>query len=109
MNLRSRKKLPPEVTKIIDEEAAKYHTHSLAASQNDHSWGIAKLKGAGTKIRAIDPAAKRAWAQKLANWPNERAQAVSKKKKIDMGKIMRAYIAGTKAGGHKYPVDYVIK
>jgi hypothetical protein len=25
-----------------------------------------------------------------------------------MGKIMRAYIAGTKAAGHTYPVDYVI-
>ncbi len=109
MNLKARKKLPPEVNKIIDEEAAKYHTHSLTASQNDHSWGIAKLKGAGTKIRNIDPAAKKAWAQKLANWPNEKAQAVKKRKKIDMGKIMRAYIAATKAGGHTYPIDYVIK
>jgi len=109
MNLRTRKKLPPEVNKIIDEEAAKYHTHSLAASQNDHAWGIAKLKAAGTKIRTIDPAAKRAWAQKLGSWPNARAQAVSKKKNINMGEIMRAYIAATKAGGHKYPFDYVIK
>jgi hypothetical protein len=66
------------------------------------------LKKAGTKIRTIDPAAKKAWAQKLAAWPNSRAQAVSKKKNIDMGKIMRAYIAGTKAAGHTYPVDYVI-
>lgn len=109
MNLRTRKKLPPEVVKIIDEEAVKYHAHSLAASQKDHAWGLEKLAAAGTKVRKIDPAAKVAWAQKLAAWPNERAQAVSKKKKIDMGTIMRAYIAATKAGGHKYPVDYVIK
>jgi len=109
MNLRSRKKLPPEVVKIIDEEGLKYQAHSLAASQNDHQWGLDKLAGAGIKVRNIDPAAKVAWAQKLAAWPNERAQAITKKKKIDMGKIMRAYIAATKAGGHKYPVDYVIK
>jgi C4-dicarboxylate-binding protein DctP len=108
MNTKSRKKLPPEVVKIIDEEAAKYHSHSLAASQNDHSWGIKMLKKAGTKIRTIDPAAKKAWAQKLAAWPNERAKAVSKKKNINMGEIMRAYIAGTKAAGHVYPVDYKI-
>jgi hypothetical protein len=80
----------------------------LTASQNDHSWGIEKLKAAGTKIQVIDPAAKKAWAQKLAPWVNSRAQAVSKKKNINMGEIMRAYIAGTKAGGHVYPVDYVI-
>ncbi len=108
MNLRARKKLPAEVVKIIDEEAKKYHTQSLTASQNDHSWGIEKLKAAGTKIQVIDPAAKKAWAQKLAPWVNSRAQAVSKKKNINMGEIMRAYIAGTKAGGHVYPVDYVI-
>ena len=109
MNLKSRKKLPGEVLKIIDEEAKKYHTQSLTASQNDHSWGIAKLREAGTKIQVIAPAAKKAWAQKLSAWPNSRAEAVSKKKKIDMGKIMRAYIAETKAGGHTYPINYVIK
>jgi TRAP-type C4-dicarboxylate transport system substrate-binding protein len=108
MNLKARKKLPAEVVKIIDEEAKKYHTQSLTASQNDHAWGLKKLKEAGTKIRTIDPAAKKAWAQKLKPWVNSRAQAVTKKKKIDMGKIMRAYIAGTKAAGHTYPVDYVI-
>jgi len=109
MNLRSRKKLPPEVVKIIDEEALKYQAHSSAASQNDHQWGLDKLAGAGVKVRKIDPAAKLAWAQKLAAWPNERAQAVKAKKKIDMPGIMRAFMAATKAAGHKFPVDYVIK
>ncbi|MDP7601030.1 MAG: hypothetical protein QF605_06565 [Rhodospirillales bacterium] len=109
MNMRARKKLPAEVLKIIDEEALKYQAHSSAASQNDHQWGLDKLAGAGVKVRNIDPAAKLAWAQKLAAWPNERAQAVKSKKKIDMPGIMRAFMAATKAAGHKFPVDYVIK
>jgi TRAP-type C4-dicarboxylate transport system substrate-binding protein len=109
MNLRSRKKLPPEVVKIIDEEAMKYQTHSSQTSQNDHQWGLDKLAGAGITVRKIDPAAKIAWAKSLAEWPNSRAQAVSKKKNIDMGKIMRAFMDATRAGGHKFPVDYVIK
>jgi len=109
MNMRSRKKLPPEVVKIIDEEAIKYGTHSAAASQNDHQWGLDKLKGAGIKIRNIDPQAKIDWAKKLAAWPNERAQAVKAKKKIDMGAFMRDYIKMVEAGGHKFPINYVIK
>jgi len=109
MNLRTRKKLPADVLKIIDEEALKYQAHSSTTSQNDHGWGIDKLMGAGVWIRKIDPRAKVAWAKKLATWPSERAQAVKAKKKIDMPKIMRAFIAATKADGHKYPIDYVIK
>ncbi len=109
MNQRTRKKLPPEVVKIIDEEAVKYQNHTSASAQKDHQWGLEKLKGAGVKIRNIDPAAKVAWAEKLAAWPNERAQTVKKKKKIDMPTIMRAFIQATKDGGHKFPIDYEIK
>ena len=67
-----------------------------------------KLEEAGVKIKTIKPDAKIAWAVALKDWPNERAQTVKAKKKIDMPKIMRAYIAYTKEAGHTYPVDYVI-
>jgi len=109
MNLRTRKKLPPEVVKIIDEEAIKYGTKSAAMSQGDHQWGLDKLAGAGVKVRKMDPQAKIDWAKKLADWPNERAQTVKKKKKVNMGQYMRDYIKMVEAGGHKFPVNYVIK
>jgi len=108
MNLRARKKLPKDVLKIIDEEARAYETHSLATAHGDHDWGIAKLKAAGVKIRTIDPAAKVAWAQKLAAWPSQRAQDVKKKKGINMPAIMRAFIKYNEEAGHKYPVNYKI-
>jgi TRAP-type C4-dicarboxylate transport system substrate-binding protein len=109
MGLKVRKKLPKEVVKIIDEVARVYETKSLIAAQNDHDWGIDKLKGAGIKIRTIAPAAKVAWANRLKNWPGERAAAVSKKKGINMGRIMKAYIKYQKELGHKFPVDYPVK
>ena len=84
MNNKTRKKLPPEVVKIIDEEGVKYGETVAQWSQKDHQWGLDQLAKAGTKVRNIDPAAKVAWAQKLAAWPNEKAQAVKSKKKIDM-------------------------
>jgi C4-dicarboxylate-binding protein DctP len=108
MNMRARKKLPKAVLKIIDEEGLAYSLNSMATSQRDHSWGLEKLKGAGVKIRKIDPAAKLAWAQKLAAWPNQRAQDVKRKKGINMPKIMRAFIKYNEEAGHKYPVNYKI-
>ena len=109
MNLNTRKKLPKEVVKIIDEVAIEWEAATSAAAQKDHDWGLSKLKEAGLTIRNIDPDAKKAWAVALKDWPNERAQAVGKKKGIDMGKIMRAFIKYNEEAGHKFPVDYVIK
>ncbi|MBL6959228.1 MAG: hypothetical protein ISR52_09620 [Rhodospirillales bacterium] len=109
MNLRARKKLPKDVLKIIDEEARNFETHSIATSASEHDWGLDKLKGAGVKIKRIDATAKAAWAYELKDWPNERAQAIKKRKKIDMPKIMRAFIKYTEEAGHKFPVKYEIK
>lgn len=109
MNLNTRKKLPPEVVKIIDEVARDWETHSMATSMKEHDWGIEQLRKAGIKIRTISPEAKKAWAMALKDWPNERAHAVKKKKGIDMPKIMRTYIKYIKETGHIFPVEYVIK
>ena len=109
MNLDTRKKLPKDVLKIIDEEARKWEIHSIATSQDDHDWGLDQLKKAGVKIKTITPAAKKAWAQELADWPSERAQAIKNKKKINMPAIMRAFIKYSEEAGHTFPIDYVIK
>jgi TRAP-type C4-dicarboxylate transport system substrate-binding protein len=108
MNLRARKKLPSDVLKIIDEEAVKMAKWTADVTQKDHDWGLKKLAEAGVIVRNIDPAAKVAWAEKLAAWPNQRAQAVKKKKGINMPEIMRAFIKLNEQAGHKYPVDYKI-
>jgi TRAP-type C4-dicarboxylate transport system substrate-binding protein len=109
INNRTRKRLPPEVLKIIDEEGIVYGKTASKASFDDHEWGIKKLKEAGIKIVKIAPAAKKAWAQKLANWPQQRANAVKAKKKVNMAAMMNDFIAMTKAKGHSFPIDYKIK
>lgn len=109
MNLDTRKKLPPEVTKILDEEAVNWANDSTQQSIDDHQWGLEQLEKAGVKIKKIDPAAKKAWASQLADFPNERAKAVKEKKGIDMPKIMRRYIDIMKEKGHQLPVDYKIE
>lgn len=108
MNLRTRSKLPPEVVKIIDEVALEWAIESTRKAVADHQWGLDKLEEAGLTIREINPDAKKAWAEELIDWPNERAQAVKDKKGIDMPKIMRAYIQYMEEGGHVFPVEYQI-
>ena len=108
MNLNARKKLPQAVLRIIDEVAREYETHSMASSHNDHDWGIEKLREAGVQIKQITPEAKKAWAERLKAWPNERAQAVKAKKSIDMPAIMRAFIKYNEETGHEYPVAYPV-
>jgi len=108
MNLDARKKLPPEVVKIIDEVARDTEEVTFAAAQRDHEWGLEQLEKAGTKIKRIDAEAKRLWALQLKDWPNERAQFVKEKKGIDMPTIMKAYIKKSEETGHKFPIDYPI-
>jgi TRAP-type C4-dicarboxylate transport system substrate-binding protein len=109
LNHTTEKKLPKEVLKIIEEEAEKWGTDSTAKAVADHQWGLDMLKKAGVKIKTISPEAKKAWATRLKDWPNERAQAVKKKKGIDMPKIMKAYIKYMEEAGHKTPIPYPIK
>lgn len=108
MNMDTRKKLPPEVLKIIDEVARDYETEATKVSMNDHQWGLDKLKGAGVKIKTINPDAKKEWAMQLKDWPNERAHAVKDKKGIDMPKIMKAFIKMEEDTGFAFPIDYPI-
>ena len=109
INKNTEKKLPPEVLKIIEEEAINWGRESTAKAVKDHDWGIEQLKKAGVKIKEMKPEVIKDWATRLKDWPNERAQAVKQKKGIDMPKIMRAYIKYMEEGGHKTPIEYPIK
>jgi C4-dicarboxylate-binding protein DctP len=108
MGLKVRKRLPKEIVKIIDEVAVEWELATAKAADRDHSWGLEKLKGAGIKIKTINPTAQKEWAMRLKDWPNERVQAVKKKKGMDIGPAMRAFIKLNEEAGHKFPVNYVI-
>jgi hypothetical protein len=102
------KRLPKEIVKIIDEVAVEWELAKAKAVDQDHSWGLEKLKGAGIKIKTIDPSAQKEWAMRLKDWPNKRVQAVKKKRSVDIGPAMRAFIKLNEEAGHKFPVDYVV-
>ncbi len=109
LNHRTERRLPKEVLKIIEEEAINWGRESTAKAVKDHQWGLDMLAKDGVKVKKISKDAQKAWATRLKDWPNERAQAVKAKKRIDMPKIMRAYIKYMQEAGHKTPIDYKIE
>lgn len=109
INERTAKRLPPEVLKIIEEEAINWGIDSTAKAVKDHQWGLDMLAKDGVKVKTISPEARKEWAMRLKDWPSERAQAVKDKKNIDMPKIMRAYIKYMEEEGYKTPIEYEIK
>lgn len=109
INKDTEKRLPKEVMKIIEEEGLAWGRDHTAKAVADHQWGLDMLEKAGVKIKPVSAEAKLAWATRLKDWPNERAQAVKAKKGIDMPKIMRAYVKYMEEAGHKTPIKYEIK
>lgn len=109
MNLDTRKKLPAEVVKIIDEVANEWAVESTRKSQQDYEWGVEQLKKAGVKVSTLSDEEKQTWAERLKAWPNQRAQEVKTRKGVDMPKIMKRYIQLMAEAGHKTPIDYPIE
>lgn len=108
MNADTRKKLPKDVLKIIDEASLSYENATTTDAYKSEAIGLAKLKKAGAKLSVLPVDQQRAWAKALKGWPNERANALSKYG-VDGVKIMNKYMTYMEEAGHKWPHRYVFK
>jgi TRAP-type C4-dicarboxylate transport system substrate-binding protein len=109
MNLNSRKKLPADVLKIIDEAAASYEKVATLDSYKSEAIGLKKLKAAGAKVSTLPVEQQTKWAAALKDWPNERAQDLHKDFGIDGPAIMEKYMKYMEDAGHKWPYRYQFK
>jgi TRAP-type C4-dicarboxylate transport system substrate-binding protein len=100
MNHNTRKKLPKEVLKIIDDAAASYENAATIDSYKSEALGIAKLKKAGAKVTTLPVAQQTKWAAALMDWPNERAHDLHKGYCINGTAIMEKYMKYMEAEGH---------
>jgi TRAP-type C4-dicarboxylate transport system substrate-binding protein len=114
INLDTLKKLPPEVAKIIIEEAQVYEKAAVKDGQQRYQKGLDDLVKLG-KERGIDNAVtylpidqQKIWAEKIKDWPNTRAQDITKGYGIDGAALMNAYMDEIEKTGHKFPVRYKI-
>lgn len=102
------RKLPAEVLAIIKEVIAEYEIKVAEVLDESQKLGLSKLGEAGTKVTRLSFKQKQAWAQQLAQWPNEMAQKVNGMGYDGTG-IFKTHMRLLEDTGHKFPVKYVIK
>ena len=112
MNANTAAKLPPEVMKIIEEEAQVY-----SKAVNEDVWagytkGLEKLvavgeeKGLKDTVYYLPMEEKQKWAETIKDWPNTRANDIMNEYGVDGIKIMDEYMDMIEAEGHEWPVRY---
>ncbi len=107
INNRTKAKLPPEVLTIIQEVASEYEVKVAEALDDANKAGLAKLEEAGAVITVLPQGQRIAWAEKLADWPNEMAQKVTEAG-FDGTGIFQDYIKFLEEDGYSLPVRYEI-
>ena len=114
INLDTLKKLPPEVAKIILEEAKVYELAAVRDAQARYQKGLedlvkfGKKKGINDAVTYLPLEQQKIWANVIKDWPNTRAQDITKEYGIDGAALMNAYIEEIERTGHKFPVRYKI-
>ena len=115
INLKTLAKLPPEVAKIVMEEAANYERSAVKDGQRRYQKGLTDLmklgqkKGINDAVTYLPVAQQKIWAETIKDWPNSRAADITKGYPgIDGAALMNVYMEEVEKTGHKFPVRYKI-
>lgn len=109
MNLETRKRLPADVLKIIDEAAKGYEREATLDAYRSEAIGLANLRKAGAFVSTLPIEQQAKWAEALKDWPNERAHDIAKGYSIDGPAIMEKYMKYMEQAGHTWPYRYRFK
>ncbi len=107
MNLNTRKRLPPEVVKIMDEVGQRYEIVSAYMEMQWHEDAKVQLTAAGSTVTTLPDAERGKWAALLKDLPNKQAQE-AKKRGMPGPQAIKLYIQALKDLGYKFPYDYKI-
>ena len=107
-------KLPPEVAKIILEEAIVYEKAAVKDGQKRYMKGLTDLmklgkkKGINDAVTYLPVKQQKIWAETIKDWPNSRAKDITKGYNMDGAALMNTYMDEVEKTGHKFPVRYKI-
>ena len=101
-------KLPAPVQKAMVEAAQETEAVMGPWVDIEEKKNLDIMKANGATIKTISPEAQKAWAQALADWPNEKAKEADAKG-LPGTKAVRLALDHAEKLGHKWPVRYVIK
>ena len=114
INMKTLNKLPPEVAKIILEEAIVYEKAAVKDGQKRYMKGLTDLmrlgkkKGINDAVTYLPVKQQKIWAETIKDWPNSRAKDISKGYNMDGAALMNTYMDEVEKTGHKFPVRYKI-
>jgi TRAP-type C4-dicarboxylate transport system substrate-binding protein len=108
MSLNTRKRLPPEVVRIIDEVGAQCSVDSAYQELKWHEESKVLLTSAGSTFTYLPDVERGKWAEALKDLPNKQAQE-AKKRGVPGPQAMRLYIQVLKDLGYKFPYEYKIE
>lgn len=99
--------LPADVKPIIQEVAKRYQGQTGTFNKAGYEKDIAWLRKNIT-VSDLGPEVRLDWAKKLANWPQQHANALEKEG-FPAVKILNATLNAAEKQGYKWPVRYVVK
>lgn len=105
INNKTKEKLAPEVLAIIKEVALEYEAKVAVALDEGNKAGLARLAEAGATITTLPADQRQAWAEKLADWPNQIANQMTEQG-YDGKAIFEDYIRFLEEDGYTLPVVY---
>jgi len=107
INLNTWKKLPKEVQDILVQLGKDFETHVTEYVVKQTEDGIAKAKSMGVNIVDLPMPERQAWAEKLKDWPAEKAKEMEDKG-LPGRKVLNMTLDVAEKHGHKWPVRYKI-
>lgn len=105
VNLRTWRRLPAPVQKIIQETAREYERRAGELGKKDDDDAVAFMKKAGVKFTTLAPAERGKWVNLLADVPVQAAKDGAARG-MPMKEVLQKYLAVLKEAGMETPVAY---
>ena len=108
VNLDSFNKLPKEIQDILVETARDMEVKSGPFTQEVYDRYLGIIEKNGAVIVKFPESERKAWAEALATWPNERAGEIEKETGAPMKQTLKTFLTAVEQQGYTWPVRYKV-
>lgn len=106
INLRTWKRLPPQVQAVLSEVAREYELRQAQSLDASNQAGLQSLQQVA-KVSILSDKDRAQWAEGLKAWPGSMARE-ARRSGLPATAILRSYIRHLEAEGHSFPVAYPV-
>ena len=107
-NLDAFNKLPKEIQDILVETARDMEVKSGPFTQEVYDRYLGIIEKNGAVVVKFPESERKAWAEALATWPNERAGEIEKETGAPMKQTLNTFLTAVEQQGYTWPVRYKV-